>query len=150
LILYLIFSKAGALGFFGILYTPTAIIIGQALLITPILVSLLTSAIEAVDPQIKDLAKTLGASKRQVSLTVLREARKGGILAGVTAFNRAIAELGIALMVGGNIAGLTRVMSTEIALGIQTGEVVLSVQLTAVLLSIVFGLTFLANLMRRD
>jgi tungstate transport system permease protein len=150
LILYLIFSKAGPLGFLGILYTPTAIIIGQALLITPIVVSLMTSAIEAVDPRIRDLARTLGASERQASLAVLNEARKGSILAGVAAFNRAVAELGIALMVGGNLAGLTRVMTTEIALGINIGETILSIQLTVVLLCIVFGLTFFANLLRRE
>ncbi|HID60952.1 MAG TPA: ABC transporter permease subunit [Hadesarchaea archaeon] len=150
LTLYLLFSRGGALGFLGVLYTPTAIVIGQALLITPIVVSLLTSAIESVNPGIRDLAKTLGASERQASLAVLGEARKGGILAGVAAFNRAVAELGIALMVGGNIAGTTRVMTTEIARGVATGEMLLSIQLTGVLLLVVFGLTFLTNLFRRD
>ncbi len=150
LILYLLFSRAGPLGFLGILYTPAAIIIGQALLITPIIVSLLTSAIESVDPNIRDLAKTLGASERRASLAILSEAKKGGILAGVAAFNRAVSELGIALMVGGNLAGATRVISTEIARGVTTGEMALSIQLTIVLLLIVFGLTVLVNFARRD
>lgn len=150
LILYLILSRGGPLGFFGLLYTPTAIIIGQAILITPIIVSLLTSAIEAVDPEIIDLARTLGASERQASLAVLGEARKGGILAGVAAFNRAVSELGIALMVGGNIAGWTRVMSTEIQRATAAGEMLLSIHLAVVLLAIVFALTFLINLLRRD
>lgn len=150
LFLYMIFSHRGALGFFGLLYTPAAVMIGQAILITPILVSLLTSAIEAVDPKIKDLAMTLGASERQASFAVLREARKGGILAGVSAFNRAIAELGVALMLGGNILGITRVMTTQIALGINRGELMLSIEATAVLLIIVFVLTFIANRFRRD
>lgn len=150
LILYLLFSRGGPLGFFGILYTPTAIIVGQALLITPIVVSLLTSAIEAVDPKIRDLAITLGASERQASLAVLGEARKGSILAGVAAFNRAISELGVALIVGGNLAGLTRVMTTEIARDVATGEMLLSIQLTVILLFIAFGLTFIINLLRRD
>lgn len=150
LILYLILSRGGPLGILGLLYTPTAIIIGQAILITPIIVSLLTSAIEAVAPEIMDLARTLGASERQASLAVLGEARKGSILAGVVAFNRAVAELGIALMLGGNIAGLTRVMSTEIQRTTAAGEMLLSIQLAAVLLAIVFALTFLMNLLRRD
>jgi len=150
LTLYLLFSHAGPLGFLGILYTPVAIIIGQALLITPIIVSLLTSAIESVDPNLKDLAKTLGASERQASLAILGEAKKGGILAGVAAFNRAISELGIALMVGGNLAGATRVMSTEIARGVTTGEMALSIQLTIILLLIVFGLTVIVNLAGKD
>ena len=150
LILYLILSRGGPLGVFGLLYTPTAIIIGQAILITPIIVSLLTSAIEAVAPEIMDLARTLGASERQASVAVLGEARKGSILAGVAAFNRAVAELGIALMLGGNIAGWTRVMSTEIQRATATGELLLSIQLATVLLVIVFALTFLMNLLRRD
>ncbi|MGC8817320.1 MAG: ABC transporter permease [Candidatus Hadarchaeum sp.] len=150
LFLYLIFSRRGALGILGILYTPTAIIIGQAVLITPILVSLLTNAIESVEPKIRDLARTLGASECQASLAVLKEARKGGILAGISAFNRAIAELGIALMLGGNIQGLTRVMTTQIALGVNRGELMLSIEATAVLLIIVFSLTLIANRFRGD
>ncbi|MEM3597488.1 MAG: ABC transporter permease [Candidatus Hadarchaeum sp.] len=150
LFLYMIFSRRGVLGALGILYTPTAIIIGQAALITPILVSLLTNAIESVEPRIRDLARTLGATERQASLTVLREAKKGGVLAGVSAFNRAIAELGIALMLGGNIQGLTRVMTTQIALGVNRGEVVLSIEATVVLLIIVFTLTLIANHFRGD
>lgn len=150
LILYLILSRGGPLGILGLLYTPTAIIIGQAILITPIIVSLLTSAIEAVGPEIMDLARTLGASERQASLAVLGEARKGSILAGVAAFNRAVSELGIALMLGGNIAGWTRVMTTEIQRTTAAGEMLLSIQLAAVLLVIVFAMTFLINILRRD
>ena len=150
LILYLIISRGGPLGFLGLLYTPTAIIIGQAVLITPMLVSLLTSAIEAVDPAVTDLARTVGASERQASFAVLKEARNGGILAGLYGFNRAVSELGVALMVGGGIAGYTRVMSTEIARATGAGEILLPIQLAAVLLAIVFGLTFAINLLRRD
>jgi len=150
LFLYMIFSHGGALGIFSLLYTPTAIMIGQAVLITPILVSLLTNAIESVDPEIRDLARTLGASERQASLAVLKEARKGGILAGVSAFNRAIAELGVALMLGGNILGLTRVLTTQIALGVNRGEIMLSIEATLVLLIIVFTLTIISNRFRRD
>jgi tungstate transport system permease protein len=149
LILVLILSRAGPLGVFGLLYTPTAMIIGQTILITPIIVSLLTSAIEAVDPEIMTLARTLGASERQASFAMLREARRGSILAGVAAFNRAIAELGVVLMLGGNIAGWTRVMTTTIQLETARGEVLFPLQLTAVLLAIVFALTFLMNLLRR-
>ncbi|MEM4202352.1 MAG: hypothetical protein QW786_04000, partial [Candidatus Hadarchaeum sp.] len=101
-------------------------------------------------PRIRDLARTLGATERQASLTVLREAKKGGVLAGVSAFNRAIAELGIALMLGGNIQGLTRVMTTQIALGVNRGEIVLSIEATVVLLIIVFTLTLIANRFRGD
>ncbi len=149
LFLYMILSHRGPLGFLSLLYTPSAIMLGQALLITPIIVSLLTSAIESVDPHIKDLARTLGASDRQASLAVLRESRKNGILAGIAGFNRAVAELGVALMLGGNIAGFTRVMTTQISLGISQGEIILSIEATLILLTIVFVLTYIANLLGR-
>lgn len=150
LILYLIFSNRGPLGFADLLYTPTAIIVGQAILITPIFISVLTNAIESVDPMIRDLAKTLGASERQTSLAILKEAKKGAILATVSSFNRAISELGVALMVGGNLLGVTRVMTTQIALGISRGEFILSLETTVVLLVIAFTLTLITNRLRRD
>jgi len=150
LTLYLIFSNQGVLGFLNLLLTPLAIIIGQAILITPIVISLLSNAIESVDPSVKDLALTLGASEDQASQAMLKEAKKGGVLAVVAGFNRAIAELGVALMVGGNLAGSTRVMTTEIARGVSSGDTGLAIQLTVILLLIVLSLTFLINLLRGE
>ncbi len=112
LLLWLILSKAGPLGFLGLLYTPGAIILGEALLVTPLMVSIATNAIEAVDPEMMNLAKTLGASESQASIAVLKEAINGIIFSDVAGFNRAIAELGVALMVGGNLAGFTDVLTT--------------------------------------
>ncbi|MGF3523053.1 MAG: ABC transporter permease, partial [Candidatus Bathyarchaeia archaeon] len=112
LILYLVFSKGGPLGFLGLLYTPAAIILGEAILVTPILISITINAIEAVDPDVAALAKTLGASESQASLAVLKEALNGFLLGNIASFNRAIAELGVALLVGGNIVGLTDVLTT--------------------------------------
>jgi len=148
LILYLIFSKSGPLGILHILYTPSAIILGQAILITPIVVSFSASAIEAVEPEIKDLAKTLGASESEASFTVLQEAMPGVVLAIVASFNRAIAELGVALMLGGNIVGLTRVLTTGIALETTRGNFEVGIALTIILLLIVFILNFVVNLLR--
>jgi tungstate transport system permease protein len=148
LILFLLLSKSGPLGFLRILYTPTAIIFGQAILITPIAVSLITNAIEAIDPEIKNLAKTLGASELEASLAVLKESTSGVGLAIIASFNRAIAELGVALMVGGNISGLTSVLTTTIALETNKGEIVLSIALTIILLLIVTGLSFSINLIQ--
>jgi len=150
LILYLLLSKSGPLGVFRLLYTPGAIILGQAILITPIMVSFSVSAIEGVGMEIRDLARTLGASESEVSFTVLREALQGVLLAVIASFNRAIAELGIALMLGGNIAGLTRVLTTSIALETARGNFELSIALTIVLLLIVFTLNFAVNLLKRE
>jgi len=149
LVLYLFFSRAGPIGFLRLLYTPTAMIIGQAILITPITVSFITSAIESIDPEIKDLAKTLGASETEASIAVLKESINGVILAITASFNRAIAELGVVLMVGGNIAGFTSVLTTTIALETNKGEIALAIALAIILLLIVSTLSIAVNLMQR-
>jgi tungstate transport system permease protein len=149
LILYLLFSRSGALGFLHLFPTLQAIIIGQAILITPIIVSLTISAVESVDPEIKDLAKTLGASEIEASLAVLRESRSGVVLAVIASFNRAIAELGIALAVGANIRGKTQVLTTVIAMEVNRGEITYSITLMVILLAIVFSISTLTNLLQR-
>ena len=149
LVLFLFFSNSGPIGFLRLLYSPTAIIFGQAILITPIMVSLITSAIETVDPEIKDLAKTLGASETEASIAVMKESTNGVALAITASFNRAIAELGVALMVGGNIAGFTSVLTTTIALETNKGNIELSIALAMILLLIAFALTISINLIQR-
>jgi len=149
LILYLLFSKSGALGFLQLFPSPQAIIIGQAILVTPIIVSLTTSAVESIDPDVKDLAKTLGASDTEASVAVLRESMGGVVLAIIASFNRAIAELGVALAVGANLRGRTQVLTTVIAMEINRGNIEYSIQLTIILLAIVFSITILTNLLQR-
>jgi len=141
LVLFLIFSRGGPLGFLGLLYTHAAIILGQAILVTPLLVSIVTQAIEAVDPEIMNLAKTLGASESQASVAVLKEALGGFLLGNIAAFNRAIGELGVVLLVGGNIAGggyRTDVLTTAISVYTQQGKLGLAVALGIFLMIIVF------------
>jgi tungstate transport system permease protein len=149
LILYLLFSNAGPAGFLRLLYTPAGMIIGQAVLVTPITVSFITNAIESVDPEIKDLAKTLGASEIEASIAVLKESASGVLLAITASFNRAIAELGVAFMVGGNIAHFTSVLTTTIALETNKGEIALAIALAILLLLIVSTLTITVNLIQR-
>jgi tungstate transport system permease protein len=149
LVLYLIFSRSGPLGSLRLLYSPAAIVVGQAVLITPIIVSFVSSTLEAVDPDVRELALTLGASESQARLTVLGESLGGVILAITASFNRAIAELGVALMLGGNIRGVTRVLTTSIALETGRGELSLSIALTFVLLVIVAAVNASVNLVRR-
>lgn len=138
LVLFLIFSKGGPLGLLGLLYTPAAIILGEAVLVTPILISIMTSAIEAVDPEIANLAKTLGASDSQAAIAVLKEALNGVILSNIASFNRAIAELGVALLVGGNIAGSTDVLTTAISRYTARGDLDLAIALGILLMVIIF------------
>ena len=152
LILYLIFSRGGPLGFLGLLYTPGAIIIGQAILVTPILVSIGVSAIESVDPEIMNLSKTLGASESQAQIAVLKEAINGIILSDLASFNRAIGELGVVLLVGGNIAGggnRTDVMTTAISRDVQISEIGLAIALGILLVTILFAINMIVVLLRK-
>lgn len=149
LILFLLLSRSGPLGVFGLLFTPLAISIGQSILITPIIVSFITSAIESIDLELRDLARTLGSTEIQASTAILREATEGVILAIMSAFNRAFSELGIAMMLGGNVHGLTRLLTTAIALETARGEIALSLALGIILVGIVYALSIILNYLRR-
>ena len=149
LILFLLIRHAGPFGFLGFLFTPLAIIIGQAILITPIMVSFTVSAVESIDPEIRDLAKTLGATEIQASLAVLKEAAGGTLLAFIASFNRAIAEMGVAYMVGGSIPGATMVLTTAIALQRDIANIELGLTLATILLSIVFAVNLTLNLIQK-
>jgi tungstate transport system permease protein len=149
LVLFLAFSNGGPLGFLGLLFTPGGIIIGEAILVTPIIISIATSAIEAVDPEIMNLAKTLGASESQASIAVLKEAVNGVLLSNVASFNRAIAELGVALLVGGNVAGLTDVLTTAISRYTARAEIPLAIALGILLMVLVFLINLTVLLARK-
>ncbi|MBS7614145.1 ABC transporter permease [Candidatus Bathyarchaeota archaeon] len=149
LILYIFIHRTSFFGFLHLLYTPTAIIIGEAVLVTPIVVSFSANAMEAVSSEIQDLAKTLGASEDQAFFAVFREALDGILLAIVSSFNRAVAELGITQMVGGNIYGFTSVLTTTIANETAKGNISLSVALAIILFIILFGITLVVNLVQR-
>ena len=136
LFVYLLLSRSGPLGFMALLYTPAAMIIAQTVLAFPIVSSLCHSAIVSVNPIIKQASMTLGATPFQISLTIIREARYG-IMAGIiAAFGRVMAEVGAILIVGGNIAGITRVMTTTIALETDKGNFELALALGIILLAI--------------
>jgi tungstate transport system permease protein len=134
LFLYLLLSRQGALGFMSLLYTPAAMVLAQTILAFPIVASLAHAAIVGVDPVIRQAAVTLGATPRQQAVTIIKEARYGiisGIMAG---FGRANAEVGAVLIVGGNIAGYTRVMTTTIALETDKGNFQFGIVLGIILL----------------
>jgi len=136
LFLYLLLSRSGPLGFLGLLYTPSAMVLAQTILALPIVVSLCHSAIVGVDPLILQAASTLGATSLQRTVTVIGEARYGIMSAVIAAFGRVMAEVGAILIVGGNIAGYTRVMTTTIALETDQGNFELALALGIILLSI--------------
>ena len=136
LFLYLVLSRSGPMGFLGLLYTPGAMIIAQTILAFPIVAALSHSAIVNVDPVIGQAARTLGATQFQTTVAVVKEARYGIMSALIAGFGRVMAEVGAILIVGGNIAGYTRVMTTTIALETDKGNFELALALGIVLLFI--------------
>jgi len=145
LFLYSLLSRSGPLGSLSLLYTVRGVAVGQAILILPIMVTFIISAIESKDQELRDLVRTLGASEYETSIAVVREAYSGVSLAIISSFNRAFAELGIATMLGANISGITRVLTTAIALETSKGELGLSFALSFILLLVVLALNFFIN-----
>jgi len=148
LLLFTLFSRSGPLGSLQLLYTVPGMALGQAALILPIMVSFVVSAIESKDEELRNLVRTLGASETDTSIAIVREAFSGVSLALVSSFNRAFAELGIATMLGANISGVTRVLTTAIALETSKGELGLSFALSFILLIVVLGLNYVISLLR--
>jgi tungstate transport system permease protein len=145
LFVFVFISRAGPLGWLGLLFSPTAIVIGQMLLVSPILLGLVISALSGVDKAILDTARSLGASGFQTAIVVLREARFAVMAAVIMAFGRAISEVGISLMVGGNIRGFTRVITTAISLETSKGDLELSIALGIILISIALIINIILN-----
>ena len=145
LFVFVLFSRAGPLGELGILFTPTAMVIGQMILITPLLLGLTISALSGVSKEIVDTATSLGASGLQTVLLVLREARYAVLVAVIMGFGRAISEVGCALMVGGNFKDVTRVLTTAIYLETGQGELELAIALGIILLFLALIINIVLN-----
>lgn len=145
LFVYVFISQAGPLGTLGILFTPTAIVVGQVILITPILLGLTISALNGVDRAILDTARSLGANGMQMAVLVLKEARFAVMAAVIMGFGRAISEVGISLMIGGNIRGFTRVITTAISLETSKGDLELALALGIILIFIALVVNIVMN-----
>jgi len=150
LIVFLLFSRSGPLGFMELLFTPQVMVIGQVILISPVILGLVIAALSGVDKAAYETAIAIGASQFQATTIVIREARYAIYSALILGFGRAISEVGLALMVGGNIRGYTRVMTTAISLETSKGDIVLSVALGIILISIALIINFsLSRLQQR-
>ena len=145
LFVYAFISRRGILGVLDLLYTQKAMIIGQVILIVPIVTVFTISAISRIDERYRKTAMTLGANALQTAWVIIREARFAIMAAVIAAFGRVIAEVGISMMLGGNAKGFTRTMTTAMALEYDKGEFVLGVALGIVLLTISFGLNIFFN-----
>ncbi len=139
LLVYLHFSRSGPLGFLGLLYTPTAMIVAQTILIAPIVASLSRQVLEDLHAEYAEQFRSLGLSARQTIQALLWDARYSLLTVGLAGFGRAVAEVGAVIIVGGNIDHLTRVMTTAIALETSKGELGLALALGIVLLVIALG-----------
>lgn len=136
LVVYFLFSRSGPLGFLGILFTPTAMIVAETLLVIPLTTGITITSVTEVDKSIKDTVRALGATPGQSVLTVMREAWVGLVMASMIGFGRCIAEVGAAFMVGGNIKGETEVLTTAIMMNTRQGEFGYALGLGAVLIMV--------------
>jgi tungstate transport system permease protein len=141
LFVYLMLSRSGPFGALGWLYTPNAMIVAQTIIALPLVAGLTMTAVRSVDPGLRLQVRSLGATPLQEAWAVLVEARIGFIAAIVAAFGSIISEVGAVMLVGGNIEGKTRVLTTAIVLNTRQGEFALAIALGIILL----GIAFLAN-----
>lgn len=150
LMTYALFSRRGPLGPLELLYTPWVIVIGEFLLALPLITSITHGAVKALDPRVGETAKTLGAGVFRRWRTYLSEARVGVLLAVLTAFARCVTELGVAMMVGGNIKHRTRTLATATALETGKGEFARGLAMGALLLAIAMGVTVVIVYLSRE
>lgn len=149
LVVYLLLSRSGVWGAWGWLFTPRAMIFAQVIIATPVVLGVTLSSILSVDPQLKMQLRALGASPLQTARSILGEAW-GGILVGcVAGYGRIVAEVGAVILVGGNIDGKTRVLTTAIVLETRRGNFDLALALGIILLGISFTLNLLLVAMQR-
>jgi tungstate transport system permease protein len=145
LLVFLLLSRSGPLGGFGLLFTPGGMVVGQTILIVPIMTGLTIAALSGITDQVRDSAISLGASKRQAIFTIMVEARAAMMAAVLLGFGRALSEVGVAMMIGGNIQGYTRVLTTAIALETSRGDIEFSMALGIILVSISLIVNLLVN-----
>lgn len=149
LLVFILLSRAGPLGSLGLLFTSEAMVVAQALLVLPLVLGLAMGAVEAVDPALRETAASLGARGWLLVRTFLREAREGVASAVLVGFGRAVSEVGAVLIVGGNILGHTRVLTTAIVEETEVGNFAFAIALGAVLLALALATTLLVGKMER-
>lgn len=149
LFVYSIISRQGPLGGFGLLFTPQAMVIGQTVLAIPIMANLTLSTIKGADPRIVPTALTLGAGRVGSVCRLMIELRFGIMAAVIAGFGRVIAEVGVAMMLGGNIRGFTRTMTTAIAMETGKGEFALGLALGLILMTVALVVNLFLNFLQQ-
>ena len=141
LVVYLLLSRAGPFGVLGLLYTPTAMVIAQVIIVTPIVASIAHQTVRELWSGYRDLLVSLGATRVQRIATLLIDGRRGLVTAALTGFGRAIGEVGAVMIVGGNIDNVTRVLTTAIALETAKGDFALAIGLGIILVGLALGVS---------
>jgi tungstate transport system permease protein len=145
LFVFVLFSRAGPLGDLGLMFTPAVMVIGQVFLVTPVMLGLTISALRGVDKSISETALSLGASRFQAAVLTLKHARYAVLTAMIMGFGRAVSEVGLAIMVGGNIKGFTRTLTTAISLETSKGDIELALALGIILILIALVINLSLN-----
>ena len=148
LVVYAFISSRGPLGEMGLLFTLPGIAVGQTILALPVVIALSATAVESMDRHLRTLLISLGASRRQLLFSSLWEVRFGVLAAGLTAYGRVMTEVGISMMVGGNIKWHTRTITTAIALETSKGMFATGIALGLVLIGIAFAVNFSLSFLR--
>lgn len=149
LFVFSLISRQGPIGVLGLLFTPIAMMIGQFILATPIITALAISAIQGIDPRIKMTAVTLGARSYQITFALMLEARFAIMAAIIAGFGRIIGEVGSAMILGGNIRGYTRSITTAIALETSKGEFSLGLALGIILLTVALSVNIILRYLQQ-
>ncbi len=144
LLVYLLLSRAGPLGSFGLLFSPSAMVVAQAILVTPIVAALTRQVVADAWSEYREQLRSLGAGRGRAAATLLWDGRFSLSTAALAGFGRAIAEVGAVMIVGGNIDGVTRVMTTTIALETSKGDLPLALALCFILIAVVLAINAVA------
>jgi tungstate transport system permease protein len=148
LVVYLLLSRSGPLGTLGLLFTPSAMVVAQTLLVTPLIAALTRQIVEDADRDLGEQLRSLRLTAWQRARTLILDARFSLVVAILAAFGRAVSEVGAVLVVGGNIDGFTRTMTTAISLETQKGDLPLALALGLVLVALVLAVNALASALR--
>lgn len=148
LIVYLLLSRSGPLGHLGLLFTPAAMVVAQTILVTPLLAALTRQVVEDADRELGEQLRSMRLTAWQRARALMFDARFSLVVAVLAGFGRAISEVGAVLVVGGNIAGVTRTMTTAISLETQKGDLPLALALGLVLIGLVIVVNVLAAALR--
>lgn len=150
LLVYLVLSRSGPLGVFGLLYTPTAMIIAQAVLVTPLIAAIAQQSLSDRYQEYDEWFRSMRLSRTETIATLIFEDRYSLLTAALAGFGRAIAEVGAVIIVGGNIEHVTRVMTTAIALETSKGDLALALALGLILIAIAVAVNAMVNLLKRS